>query len=131
LQPQSVHQAGGYVKQATDTEAAEALLADAIALEDAGAFAIVLESIPADVARRVTAHVEIPTIGIGAGPDCDGQVLVSYDMLGLFEGAVPSFVKQYAQLSADISAATTAYIDDVRSGRFPAVSTPPRAAPVR
>jgi 3-methyl-2-oxobutanoate hydroxymethyltransferase len=118
LQPQSVHQTGGYVKQATDIERADALLADAIEIERAGAFAIVLESIPDDVASRVTAHLEIPTIGIAAGPGCDGQVLVSYDMLGLFD-AIPPFVKQYARLGDDIRAAARAYVDDVRAGRYP------------
>jgi 3-methyl-2-oxobutanoate hydroxymethyltransferase len=131
LQPQSVHQTGGYVKQATEDGSADALLADAIALEDAGAFAILLESIPADVARRVTAHLEVPTIGIGAGPECDGQVLVSYDMLGLFDGAVPSFVKQYARLSEEISAATREYVEEVRSGRYPLMPAPPRGIPTR
>jgi len=123
LQPQSVHQAGGFVKRATRPHEATALLEDAIALRDAGAFAIVLESIPADVARTVTASVDIPTIGIGAGPDCDGQVLVSYDMLGLFDGTIPSFVKQYAQLADTVTAATRAYVDDVRTGRYPQVSS--------
>jgi 3-methyl-2-oxobutanoate hydroxymethyltransferase len=125
LQPQSVHQTGGYVRQATNESAVDRLIADASALERAGAFAIVLESIPADVARSVTARLEVPTIGIGAGPDCDGQVLVSYDMLGLFDGAVPPFVKQYAQLAADISVATRAYVDDVRAGRYPLAPAPP------
>src|SRR5215204_2418721 len=80
LQPQSVHQVGGYVKQATKPRQVDALMADAVALQDAGAFSMVLESIPADVAREVTLALNIPTIGIGAGPDCDGQILVSYDM---------------------------------------------------
>ena len=116
LQPQSVHQAGGYVRQATDLGAAEALVEDALALEAAGAFAIVLESIPADVAGTVTSRLRIPTIGIGAGPDCDGQVLVSYDMLGLFDGPVPPFVKQYAHLGDAVTAAVRAYVEDVRGG---------------
>ena len=103
LLPQSVNQIGGYRKQATRPAEADALLADARMLEEAGAFAVVLESIPSDVAGAVTAAVSIPTIGIGAGPDCDGQVLVSYDMLGLFDGFVPSFVKQYARLVGDRS----------------------------
>lgn len=125
LQPQSVHQSGGYVRQATDASSADALLADAIALERAGAFAIVLESIPSEVARSVTARLAIPTIGIGAGPDCDGQVLVSYDMLGLFDGEVPSFVKEYAQLGAAIADAVRRYVDDVRAGRHPTVPAAP------
>src|SRR6185295_17999194 len=115
--PQSVHQLGGYARRGLVAEESDAILADAGALEEAGAFAIVLESIPADLARTVTAHVGIPTIGIGAGPDCDGQILVSYDMLGLFDRA-PSFVKQYAQLGNEIVAATEAYIEDVHAGRY-------------
>lgn len=120
LLPQSVHQMGGFVRQATRPEEADALLADAAALEEAGAFAIVLEGVPADVARAATAHVGIPTIGIGAGPDCDGQVLVSYDMLGLFDGFVPPFVKQYAHLAETVVTATRTYVEDVRAGRYPA-----------
>jgi len=119
LQPQSVHQAGGYVKQATQPAAVDALMIDALALQDAGAFSLVLESIPADVARAVTGELTIPTIGIGAGPDCDGQILVSYDMLGLFDGFVPSFVHQYAKLGDAIEAATREYAADVRAGRYP------------
>ena len=88
---------GGYARRAVGPDEAVALAEDAVALEEAGAFAIVLEAIPPDLARTVTSRVGVPTIGIGSGPDCDGQVLVSYDMLGLFEG-VPSFVKQYANL---------------------------------
>jgi 3-methyl-2-oxobutanoate hydroxymethyltransferase len=118
LLPQSVHKVGGYRKQATDPEGVEMLLADA-ALEEAGVFAIVLESIPPDVARSVTAQVAVPTIGIGAGPHCDGQVLVSNDMLGLFDRFVPSFVKAYARLGEMILAATEEYLEDVRAGRFP------------
>jgi 3-methyl-2-oxobutanoate hydroxymethyltransferase len=119
LQPQSVRRLGRYIKQATRPEDADALVADAIALRDAGAFAIVLESIPEDVARTATASVDVPTIGIGAGPDCDGQILVSSDMLGLFDRFVPSFVKQYAKLADMIDAATRAYVDDVHAGRYP------------
>jgi 3-methyl-2-oxobutanoate hydroxymethyltransferase len=117
--PQSVHQMGGYAKRGTQPQDGDAILGEAEALEEAGAFAIVLESIPAELARRVTARVGVPTIGIGAGPDCDGQVLVSYDMLGLFD-KVPSFVKQYARLSDEIVAATEAYVEDVHTGRYPA-----------
>jgi len=120
LLPQSVHKVGGYARQGTEPQQADAIIADAAALEDAGAFAIVLESMPAELARTITARLGIPTIGIGAGPDCDGQVLVSYDMLGLFEHA-PPFVKQYAKLGEEIVAATEAYIEDVHTGRFPAV----------
>jgi 3-methyl-2-oxobutanoate hydroxymethyltransferase len=124
LQPQSVHQAGGYVKQATQPAAVDALIIDALALQDAGAFSLVLESIPADVARTVTRELAIPTIGIGAGPDCDGQILVSYDMLGLFDGFVPSFVHQYAKLGDTIEAATREYASDVRAGRYPQRAQP-------
>ena len=119
LQPQSVHQLGGYGKRATQPREADALIADAIALEQAGAFAIVLEAIPADLARIVTSRLTVPTIGIGAGADCDGQVLVSHDMLGLFDKFVPPFVKQYAHLAETIVTATQEYVDDVRAGRFP------------
>lgn len=124
LQPQSVHQAGGYVKQATQPAAVDALMIDALALQDAGAFSLVLESIPADVARTVTGELAIPTIGIGAGPDCDGQILVSYDMLGLFDGFVPSFVHQYAKLGDAVVAATREYAADVRAGRYPERAKP-------
>jgi len=120
LQPQSVNRIGGYSKQATSPADADALAADARRLEEAGAFAIVLESIPADLARAVTASLSIPTIGIGAGPDCDGQVLVSYDMLGLFDGFVPSFVKQYAHLAETVVEAARTYVADVREKQFPA-----------
>jgi 3-methyl-2-oxobutanoate hydroxymethyltransferase len=130
LQPQSVHQAGGYVKQATRPEAVDALMIDALALQDAGAFSLVLESIPADVARSVTRELAIPTIGIGAGPDCDGQILVSYDMLGLFDGFVPSFVHQYAKLGDAVVAATRDYAADVRAGRYPHRRDPVAPPPV-
>ena len=122
LLPQSVHQVGGYHKQATTADDAARLVADAQALEQAGAFALVIESVPSEVAARVTSGLGIPTIGIGAGPDCDGQVLVSYDMLGLFDGFVPSFVKQYAKLGADVTAAARTYVDEVRQGQFPSVA---------
>lgn len=124
LQPQSVHQAGGYVKQATQPEQADALLLDALALQDAGAFSLVLESIPAAVAASVTQGLAIPTIGIGAGPDCDGQILVSYDMLGLFDGFVPSFVHHYAKLGDAIVLAAREYSSDVRAGRYPHRANP-------
>lgn len=120
LVPQSVHQLGGFRQQARLQEDAEQLLADAHALQEAGAFAVVLESIPAEVARAVTAELRIPTIGIGAGPYCDGQVLVSYDMLGLSQDFVPSFVQRYVSLGEQTVAAAAAYADDVRAGRFPA-----------
>jgi 3-methyl-2-oxobutanoate hydroxymethyltransferase len=119
LLPQSIHKAGGYVRQATKPSDAEMLLEDAVALQQAGAFAVVLEAIPPAVARTVTERLEIPTLGIGAGPECDGQVLVSHDMLGLFDKFVPPFVKQYANLAETIVTATRAYADDVRTGRYP------------
>ena len=114
---------GGYAKRGREPAEAQALLEDAVALERAGAFAIVLESVPSELARAVTAQVKVPTIGIGAGPDCDGQILVSYDMLGLFDRFVPSFVKQYAQLGDAIVTAARAYIDDVHEGRYPEATT--------
>jgi 3-methyl-2-oxobutanoate hydroxymethyltransferase len=120
LTPQSVHQLGGYRQQAKSEQAAARLLEDAKALEQAGAFSIVLESIPAELARSVTAALEIPTIGIGAGPHCDGQVLVGYDALGLTGEAAPPFAKQYAHLGQAIISAAAAYAEDVRQGCFPA-----------
>ena len=119
LLPQSVNQIGGYRKQATTSAEADRLISDARALERAGAFSIVLESIPADVAATVTKAVKVPTIGIGAGPDCDGQVLVSYDMLGLFDGFVRSFVKQYAKLAEEVVGAARTYVDEVQQQQFP------------
>src|ERR1700730_5077518 len=114
LTPQSVHQLGGFKRIAGP--AAEKLLDEARAVQQAGAFAIVLESIPADIARDITQTLDIPTIGIGAGPHCDGQVLVSYDALGLFDEFTPSFVKRYAELGKDVVRSAREYIDDVRSG---------------
>ena len=122
LLPQHVHRLGGYRPVGKCREEAERLLSDAHALEDAGAFALVLEMIPAELARRVTRELTIPTIGIGAGPHCDGQVLVSYDAFGLFQDFVPRFVKRYAELGAAMADAARAYIDEVRSGVFPAAA---------
>ena len=119
LVPQSVHQLGGYRAVGKTAAEADRIFEDAVALQQAGAFSIVLESIPAALAKRVTKKLSIPTIGIGAGVHCDGQVLVSYDAFGLFDAFVPRFVKQYAQLGKTITAATKAYVDDVRSGTFP------------
>lgn len=119
LIPQSVHQLGGFRPQAQSEQEAEQLVADARALEKAGAFAVVLESIPEEAAKTVTGELSVPTIGIGAGPHCDGQVLVSYDVFGLYEGPVPPFVRQYAQLGESLVAAAKAYAEDVRKGRFP------------
>jgi 3-methyl-2-oxobutanoate hydroxymethyltransferase len=121
LVPQSVHQLGGYRQQAKVERDAEKLIADARSLEQAGAFSIVLESIPAEVARVVTSTLDIPTIGIGAGPHCDGQVLVSYDAFGLYTGSVPPFVKQYARLGELITEAAKSYAEEVREGVFPTV----------
>jgi 3-methyl-2-oxobutanoate hydroxymethyltransferase len=119
LTPQHVHQLGGMLQQARNDKAAQELILDACALEDAGAFAVVLEAIPDAVAEAVTSKLRIPTIGIGAGPHCDGQVLVSHDVLGLFDTFVPPFVKQYAQLGEMIINAATNYANDVREGVFP------------
>lgn len=119
LTPQAVRRMGGYAVQARMPEAAEALLEDAQALEEAGVFALVLEGIPRELAARVTARLAVPTIGIGAGPDCDGQVLVAHDLLGLTDPA-PKFVRRYADLAATIRAAAQAYCRDVTSGAFPA-----------
>ena len=129
LLPQSVHQMGGYGKRGTTPDEIENLQIDALALQEAGAFAVVLEMIPSDLAGRITSQLEIPTIGIGAGPECDGQILVSNDMLGLFDRFVPSFVKPYADLAGIIVAATKAYADDVQSGRFPQAAHPASTAP--
>lgn len=115
LRPQTVHQLGGYKVQRDE----ERLLEDALAAERAGAFGIVLECIPSSIAQRVTAELQIPTIGIGAGPHCDGQVLVVNDLLGLTSGYVPTFVKAYADLKNTIQGAVANYRDDVRSGEFP------------
>jgi 3-methyl-2-oxobutanoate hydroxymethyltransferase len=119
LQPQSVNQLGGFRKQAIERTDADQLLIDAQALEAAGAFALVLESIPPEVAAAATQLLSIPTIGIGAGPWCDGQVLVGHDMLGLSVQAPPSFVRQYARLAEAIGAAAADYVSDVKGGRFP------------
>jgi 3-methyl-2-oxobutanoate hydroxymethyltransferase len=119
LTPQSATVLGGFKAQGRSAEAAQRLLEDALALEAAGCFALVLEAVPGPVAERVTAELEIPTIGIGAGAGCDGQVLVWHDLLGLYDGRTPRFVKQYADLRGEISRALAAYAADVRSGAFP------------
>ena len=119
LTPQSVRAMGGYKVQGRTAAAARALKSDAKALEAAGVFAIVLEGIPAPLARAITAAVGVPTIGIGAGPGCDGQVLVVNDLLGLSGDFTPRFVKRYAELGATMARAFAAYRDDVESGRFP------------
>ncbi len=124
LTPQSIHKLGGYRRQARVERDVERLLEDALALEHAGAFSIVLESIPDAVAETVTAALTIPTIGIGAGPQCDGQVLVCYDVFGIYDGPVPPFVKKYAQIGELLSAAAETYAEDVRAGRYPAREAP-------
>ncbi|MBN1886281.1 MAG: 3-methyl-2-oxobutanoate hydroxymethyltransferase [Candidatus Krumholzibacteriota bacterium] len=121
LTPQSLHQIGGYRVQGKDAAAAEVLLSDARALERAGVFAIVLECIPWPLARRITEAVEIPTIGIGAGPHCDGQVLVMQDMLGVGDGPMPRFVKAYEKLGERMREAIGAYVGEVKDGTFPGV----------
>ena len=122
MTPQSVHSLGGYKVQGKAKDQAAALLADAKALEEAGAFAIVLEAIPAGLAKTITDALSIPTIGIGAGPHCDGQVLVLYDLLGLFDDFVPKFVKPYAHLKADALQALRRYKEEVEQGKFPSDS---------
>jgi 3-methyl-2-oxobutanoate hydroxymethyltransferase len=120
LTPQSVHKMGGYVVQGKDSEKAQRLLRDARALEDAGCFALVLECIPAELARVITGALGIATIGIGAGPHCDGQVLVVNDLLGLDGAFQPKFVKRFAELSGAVQGAVGAYAAEVRAGTFPA-----------
>src|SRR4051812_10696555 len=115
LRPQSVHTLGGYKVQRDEKQ----LIADAMAAQEAGAFAIVLECIPRPLAKKITNKVAIPTIGIGAGADCDGQVLVLHDLLGITSGYMPRFVKAYADLKTTITGAVTQYRDEVRSGAFP------------
>jgi 3-methyl-2-oxobutanoate hydroxymethyltransferase len=122
MTPQSVHRYGGYKVQGKESDHARALLNDAKVLEAAGAFAIVLEAIPAELAKTITEQVAIPTIGIGAGPHCDGQVLVLYDLLGLFDEFVPKFVKPYAHLKADALQALRRYKEEVEQGKFPSDS---------
>jgi 3-methyl-2-oxobutanoate hydroxymethyltransferase len=119
LTPQTASALGGFKVQGKSAAAARALIDDAKALEAAGCFSLVLEAIPAPIARMVTEAVEIPTIGIGAGIQCDGQVLVTHDMVGLFDRFTPKFVKQYANISDTIASAIAVYADDVRTGRFP------------
>ncbi|MGC4086464.1 MAG: 3-methyl-2-oxobutanoate hydroxymethyltransferase [Polyangiaceae bacterium] len=119
LLPQSVHAMGGFRVQGRDEQSAERLLRDARLLEEAGAYAIVLEGIPSDLSRRITEAVGVPTIGIGAGPHCDGQVLVCYDFLGMYSEVRPKFVKRFAELGEAVVAATHAYVAEVQSGAFP------------
>ncbi len=119
LTPQSVHRMGGYRVQGRQEEQAQKILADARAVEEAGAFSIVLEGLPKGLAKQITAELNIPTIGIGAGVHCDGQVLVTYDMLGLCDKFEPKFVKKYADLTEMLHRAFGEYIEDVRNETFP------------
>jgi len=119
LTPQSVNALGGFSVQGKTASAARQIERDARAVEAAGAFAVALESMPRELAARITESLRIPTIGIGAGPDCDGQVLVFHDLVGLTPGHTPKFVRAYANLAAEISRAAAEYCDDVRGGRFP------------
>jgi 3-methyl-2-oxobutanoate hydroxymethyltransferase len=119
LTPQSVHGLGGFKVQGRTLKAAEALLEDAKAVEEAGAFAMVLECIPSEVSAEITRRAGIPTIGIGAGPPCDGQVLVFHDLLGLYDGHSPRFVRQYGEFGEEMKKALSRFCDDVVSGRFP------------
>ena len=119
LTPQSATKLGGFKAQGRTADAAKSLLEDALALQEAGAFAVVLEAVPAAVSARVTEALAVPTIGIGAGGATDGQVLVWHDMLGMYDGPTPRFVKQYAELAETIGDAVARYAADVRSGAFP------------
>ena len=120
LTPQSVHQFGGYRIQGRGEADARAILDDAMAVEQAGAFSVVLEGIPVQLAREITQRLSIPTIGIGAGVHCDGQILVVHDMLGLFDDFTPKFVKRYANLKETIGGAVQSYMEEVRTEAFPA-----------
>jgi 3-methyl-2-oxobutanoate hydroxymethyltransferase len=122
MTPQSVNQYGGYKVQGKGKDQAKVLKADATSLQEAGAVAVVLEAIPASLAKTITEHLTIPTIGIGAGPHCDGQVLVLYDLLGMFDDFVPKFVKPYAHLKADALQALRRYKEEVEQGKFPSDS---------
>jgi len=119
LTPQSLHALGGFRVQGKSAETAEALERDAQALAAAGAFSIVIEAVPREIAARITERVPVPTIGIGAGPDCDGQVLVLSDLLGLTEGRTPKFARRYAEMAETIRGAVGRYVDDVQKGTFP------------
>ncbi|HNY67514.1 MAG TPA: 3-methyl-2-oxobutanoate hydroxymethyltransferase [Bacillota bacterium] len=119
LTPQSVNMLGGYKVQGKTVDSAQKIIDDALALQDAGVFALLLECIPAELGKIATSKVDVPVIGIGAGPDCDGQCLVTPDMLGLFDRFVPTFVKQYLDLSEQIGSALAQYAADVRGGAFP------------
>jgi 3-methyl-2-oxobutanoate hydroxymethyltransferase len=120
LTPQSIHDFGGFKLQGKSVEAARAILEDALAVEEAGAFAVVLEGIPAELGALITQRLGIPTLGIGAGAACDGQVLVLHDLIGWTEGHVPSFARRYADVGETIREASRRFIEDIRDGRFPA-----------
>jgi 3-methyl-2-oxobutanoate hydroxymethyltransferase len=120
LLPQSIHKYGSYKLQGKEPEVAKKMLRDARILEESGVFSIVLEKIPADLAKKITQTVKVPTIGIGAGPECDGQILVSHDMLGIYDKFKPKFVRRYAELAQEMREAFRRYIQDVHSGSFPA-----------
>ena len=122
LQPQSVHAMGGFRVQGRAAADAERVLADARAIAEAGAYAIVLEGIPSELGQRITESIAIPTIGIGAGPGCDGQVLVCYDFLGMYPSLKPKFVKHFAELGAQIVSATQSYVKEVQAGSFPSAA---------
>jgi 3-methyl-2-oxobutanoate hydroxymethyltransferase len=122
LLPQSVHALGGFKVQGRDADAAERIVADAQALEQAGAYAVVVEAVPADLAQRITRAVSIPTIGIGAGPHCDGQVLVGYDLLGMYSELRPKFVKRFAEAGQVVVDAARAYVSEVQRGEFPTLA---------
>jgi 3-methyl-2-oxobutanoate hydroxymethyltransferase len=119
LTPQSFHAMGGFHVQGQSAEASRQIERDACAAEAAGAFAVVLESMPRELAARITAKLRVPTIGIGAGPDCDGQILVFHDLMGITSGRTPKFVRKYADLGGEIASAAKAYCDDVHGGTFP------------
>jgi 3-methyl-2-oxobutanoate hydroxymethyltransferase len=119
LLPQQVYRLGGYRKFGQTPVERETLIADALAVEEAGAFALVMEMVESEVAREITARLKIPTVGIGAGPHCDGQILVSHDVLGLTQGNVPSFAKQYAALGDSMREAFRQYVDDVQNRKHP------------
>ncbi len=129
LTPQSIHALGGFKLQGKTLEAAEQLLRDARAVEAAGAFSLVLESIPAEVAEQITRELKIPTIGIGAGPGCDGQVLVWHDLVGLSFGVQPRFARRYADLRAELEQAVRRFVADVTTGGFPAEAETNRLSP--
>jgi len=119
MTPQSVNQFGGFITQGKKIDEADLMLQDALALEKAGVFAIVLEKIPAELAKVISEKLTIPTIGIGAGPDTDGQILVTQDMLGMYEKFKPKFVRLYAKLAEEIKTAINNYANDIREGKFP------------